>query len=49
MTTSLRQLVQENLDPDNPAHRDLDFIREVALPLLRHIETYYFRAERRCR
>ena len=47
MTTSLRQLVQENLDPDNPAHRDLDFIREVALPLLRHIGTYYFRAEGR--
>ncbi len=47
MTTSLRQLVQENLDPDNPAHRDLDFIREVALPLLWNIGTYYFRAESR--
>ena len=45
MTTSLRQLVQENLDPDNPAHRDPDFIREVAWPLLRHVGTYYFRLE----
>lgn len=45
MGVSIRELLQENLDPDNPLHRDVEFIRGYAAPVLDFIGEYYFRLE----
>jgi 1-acyl-sn-glycerol-3-phosphate acyltransferase len=45
MSVRLENLLLEDLDPDNPAHRDPDFIREYAAPLFDFMARYYFRTE----
>lgn len=45
MGVSLAELLRENLDPDDPADRDIGFIKEYAAPILDFIAEYYFRTE----
>jgi 1-acyl-sn-glycerol-3-phosphate acyltransferase len=45
MSVRLENLLLEDLDPDNPAHRDPDFIKEYAEPILRFIARHYFRLD----
>ena len=42
---SLQGLLETDLDPDDPSHRDVEFIRDYAAPVLDSIKRYYFRAE----
>ncbi len=45
MGVSLVELLRENLDPDDPADRDIEFIKEYAAPILDFIGEHYFRIE----
>jgi len=42
---SLQRLLQADLDPDDPSHRDVEFIRDYAGPILDSVGRYYFRTE----
>jgi 1-acyl-sn-glycerol-3-phosphate acyltransferase len=41
----LTSLFDPSLDPSDPSHRDPEFIRTVAQPMLELLATYYFRME----
>ena len=42
---TLTELLKLDIDPSDPANRDPEFIRTIALPVLNAIRSYYFRWE----